>query len=257
MKSYRTIDLARAAGIHVNTVRFYQRIGFLSPVPRAHNGYRVFSERHLYQLKVCRDIYGHGWLGHELRQMSREIIEAMVRWDLPVAVDSARQYLAGIEQQHQRAQETADILARWTKRHTPTISKTLHTHRQTAMLLGVTEEVLRNWERNGLIDVPRVGSNHARRYGAYEIERLHIIYLLRQANYSIAAIRASLHQYDAGNSAGAIAALHTPEHPEDVSWLAVGDRLMASLDRAADGARHILALLQEIADNHDENTITD
>src|SRR5438445_1617489 len=39
---------------------------------------------------------------------------------------------------------------------------------QVAHLLGVTIDILRNWDRNGLIDVPRDLSNGYRRYGRSE-----------------------------------------------------------------------------------------
>jgi len=39
-------------------------------------------------------------------------------------------------------------------------------------LLGVTIDVLRNWDRNGLIAAPRDPANGYRRYGVREIRRL-------------------------------------------------------------------------------------
>ena len=46
-KFLRTTDLARAVGLHPNTVRRYVQRGFLPPVERSPAGYRRFTERHL------------------------------------------------------------------------------------------------------------------------------------------------------------------------------------------------------------------
>jgi len=54
-------------GIHIETIRYYEKSGFISPVPRAENGRRIFGEKQLRQLrflKKCRD------LGFTLSQIS-------------------------------------------------------------------------------------------------------------------------------------------------------------------------------------------
>ena len=43
----RTSDMAKAAGIHVNTVRMYEQWGLIPPVERSPSGYRRFKE-------ICR-----------------------------------------------------------------------------------------------------------------------------------------------------------------------------------------------------------
>ena len=56
-----------------------------------------------------------------------------------------------------------------------------------ALLLNTTPEAVPNWERNGLITVPRL-SNGKRVYGEKELEELRVIRSLRSAHYSINAI---------------------------------------------------------------------
>ncbi|MGE5528726.1 MAG: MerR family DNA-binding transcriptional regulator, partial [Patescibacteria group bacterium] len=63
VKGLRTTDLARAAGVHPNTVRLYERLGFLPPVPRGSNGYRLFNEEHLFCLRLARTALGGDWPG--------------------------------------------------------------------------------------------------------------------------------------------------------------------------------------------------
>ncbi len=42
MNTYRTVDLARMFGIHVNTVRLYERYGLIPKAERTQSGYRIF-----------------------------------------------------------------------------------------------------------------------------------------------------------------------------------------------------------------------
>ncbi len=223
----------------------YERIGFLSPAPRAANGYRVFGERHLYQIRICRCIFDYGWLGRRLRAASLDVIGTAKAWNPPLARRFAQKYLALVEQELAIARQTADILQRWAK-GTPTArGGRTHTRREMATQIGVTEEVLRNWERNGLLRVPRTGSNRARSYGKSERARLRVIYMLRQSGYSMAAVYNSLRRYDEGDTAGVIEALGTTESAEGTTWTSVGDHWIEALEGARQGAEQILFLLEE------------
>lgn len=44
MNTYKTIDIARIIGIHVNTVRLYEKCGLIPKPERLGNGYRVFTD---------------------------------------------------------------------------------------------------------------------------------------------------------------------------------------------------------------------
>ena len=95
--------------------------------------------------------------------------------------------------------------------------------------LGVTIDILRNWDRNGLIDVPRDPSNGYRRYGAREISRLRVIRMLSRAGYSLSAILRMLIQLDRGEKTDLRRALDTPRPDEDV-YLA-SDRWISTVVR--------------------------
>lgn len=53
-KTYSTKELANIVGVHVNTFRFYEKIGFLTKPERKENGYRIYTDLHLEQCKVIR-----------------------------------------------------------------------------------------------------------------------------------------------------------------------------------------------------------
>jgi DNA-binding transcriptional MerR regulator len=239
--AYRTIDLARAAGVHPNTVRLYEKIGFISPAPRAANGYRLYGEKHLYQIRICRCIFDHAWVGRELRRVSLRIIGAMLTWELHEAAGFAREYLALIQNELSAARLTADVLEKWARGCTPANTGKTYSRGQTAELIRTTEEALR--------------TNRTRIYGDAEMERLRVIHMLRHSGYSISAIHSSLRHYDEGHTAGIIEALNTCETAEGTSWIWVGDRWLESLEATRRGAEQILSLLEEIARRNTEPSI--
>jgi DNA-binding transcriptional MerR regulator len=106
-------------------------------------------------------------------------------------------------------------------------------------MLGVTVDVLRNWERNGLIQVPR----NAKRYGVYgldELNRLKIIRTLRHAHYSIMSILRMLKRLDNGEM-DLREAINTPNADEDI--VRAADRYITSLNMAEKDAMEMLRIL--------------
>lgn len=47
-------DLSRATGVDVETIRYYERSGLLSPPARQANGYRHYAQEHLQRLAFVR-----------------------------------------------------------------------------------------------------------------------------------------------------------------------------------------------------------
>jgi DNA-binding transcriptional MerR regulator len=111
-------------------------------------------------------------------------------------------------------------------------------------VLGVTRDILRNWDRNGLIAIPRDPANGYRRYGAPEISRLRIIRMLSRAGYSLSAILRMLIQLDQGETTGLRRALDTPRPDEDLYTAA--DHWISTLTDEEQRARAIIALVDEI-----------
>lgn len=54
LKEYRTAEVAAIIGIHPNTVRFYEDWGLISKPERKENGYRVFTDLHIQQIRLAR-----------------------------------------------------------------------------------------------------------------------------------------------------------------------------------------------------------
>jgi len=61
--------LAKAADCHVETVRYYEKIGLLSKPLRNANGYRNYQNAHLIQLKFIRRLKHLGFSQADIREM--------------------------------------------------------------------------------------------------------------------------------------------------------------------------------------------
>ncbi|TCO68818.1 MerR family transcriptional regulator [Marinisporobacter balticus] len=240
---YKTNDIARKTNIHPNTVRFYERIGLISPVPRGENGYRLFNNKHLYQVMILRCIFLDEWPGENIRKASVKLIDAMKSWEVEAARKYTEEYMKIIEIEYRKAIEAIRILKQWADRTVVEETGEIYSRAEAAAVVGATPEALRNWERNGLIDTPRVGKNKSRIYGRKEIERLSIIYMLRQARYSMSAIHRCLNKFDNGCSEEALEVLHNPNE-EDIVW--TGDRWLYTIQKTADKAEEIVRILDEI-----------
>jgi len=242
-KSYlRTSDLARAAGVHVNTVRLYEQWDLIPPVERAPNGYRRFTPYHLDCMRLARMVFAPPYTGRVLRRSGVAIIQAAVDHDLGGALELAYRYRAQVQAEHAQADAAAALLERWAAdAPVQILDKPLQT-KDTARLLKVSVDMLRNWERNGLIRVPRNPDNCYRQYGVAEIERLRVIRMLSRAGYSTMAILRMLTQLDAGQREDLRAALDTPRPDEDV--FAAADRWLSTLAEGEARAGEIITQLE-------------
>ena len=108
--------------------------------------------------------------------------------------------------------------------------------------LGITTDVLRDWERIGLIEVPR-SPNGYRRYELKEMNRLKIIRTLRNAHYSMMSILRMLNRLDRGER-NIREAIDTPEEEEDIVY--VTDRNITALNLAETDALEMLRILDDI-----------
>lgn len=46
--------LAQSAGVNLETVRYYERIGLMPPPPRTHGGHRSYAPEHVQRLRFIR-----------------------------------------------------------------------------------------------------------------------------------------------------------------------------------------------------------
>jgi DNA-binding transcriptional MerR regulator len=244
MKYLRTSDLAKAVGVHPNTVRRYVDRGLLPPVETSPSGYRRFTRYHLDCLRLAYQVYFSPYPGPVIHQSGRGIVQAAVRADLGRALELARRHLALVQAERAQADIAAGLLERWAGAAPAVAPSPPLQIGQVADLLGVTIDILHNWDRNGLIAVPRDPANGYRRYGAPELSRLRVIRALSRAGYSLSAILRMLIQFDRGEKTDLRRALDTPRPDEDL--VTAADRWISTLADHEQRAHTIIALLEEI-----------
>lgn len=242
-KFFRTSDLARAVGIHPNTVRRYVDWGLLPPVERSPTGYRLFTQRHLDCLRLARMIYAAPYPGRGFRALGNEIIQCAIVDDWQGALEKAHEHLALVKTELKQANAAADLLEHWAKTMSADSTDEPLAIGEVSKLLGVSIDVIRNAERNGLITVPRNSYNNYRLFRKKEIERLRIIRMLSKAGYSHMAILRMFIELDKGNTRDLKKTLDTPRADEDIFTAA--DQWLTTLKAQEKLAHQVIRLIEE------------
>jgi DNA-binding transcriptional MerR regulator len=197
LKYYKTSEVAKAAGVHPNTLRLYEALGLLQPARRGANNYRLYTLAHMEQMCLSRIALRHGFVEGNIRKRAISIIKTAAKGNLKLALEEAYEYLTHIKNEQSKTYEALLILQKWmNKKSEPVTTDVFLGRGDASRLLGVSIDALRNWERNRLLDVPRNNENGYRLYGSREIDRAKVIRTLRTANYSMMAILRMLKAID-------------------------------------------------------------
>lgn len=245
MKNYKTKQVAEAIGVHPNTVRLYEEIGFIQKPVRLENGYRVFTELHIEQMKFARIALKGEILQNGLRKKAIEIIKVSAKGEYDKAVANTQKYLQMLNTEISHANEAIKIVEDTLLKQDVHTDNIVLTRKQTADSLGVTMDTLRNWEMNGLFTVKRK-ENGYRVYTAENIKRLKIIRSLRCANYSLTSILRLLNELSTNNNINIKQSIDTPKETEDI--ISVCDRLLTSLGTTKKDAEEMLFILTNMKD---------
>jgi DNA-binding transcriptional MerR regulator len=240
----RTSELAKAADIHPNTVRLYELWGFLPTVERSPKGYRRFTESHLDQLRLARLALRCNVVGGDVRKAALEMIFRSAKGDLGGALELAYAFVATVQAERAQAEAAALFLERWAAGAAANVSSYPLRIGDVARLLNTTIDSIRNWERNGLIEIPRDPQNGYRQFGSYEIGRLRVIRMLIRSGYSTMAILRMLTQFDLGQTENLREVLDTPQPEEDVLY--VSDHWLSTLVDAEETANLSVRLLEQM-----------
>ena len=247
----RTSDIARSVGVHPNTVRLYEEWGFLPPVPRSASGYRLFSEAHRDQMRLARLALHGGWPGKRIRESALALVRRAAGGDLGGALEQAHEHLALVQAERAQAEAAAQLLERWAAGLPADARGQPVWIGEAARRLDATPDMLRNWERNGLLRVPRDPANGYRLYGPAEMDRLRVIRMLNRAGYSqMAILRMMLHLDGQVPGAGQDLrhVLDTPRPDEDVYTAA--DRWLSTLAEQEQRAQDLIAQVEAMIERH-------
>ena len=242
MNTYTTTDVAKIIGIHPNTVRMYEEWGLIPLAERKSNGYRVFTDFHIEQLRLARIAFQIEVLQNGLRKKVVETIKLSAKRDFDKALIFAKEYRSQIQIEQRNAEEAIGIAKQILsgKSEEPTL---FLKRKEVSDYLDVSMDTLRNWERNGLLQVKRK-QNGYRAYTSDDIERLKIIRTLRLANYSLEAILRMLNALERNPQVDMKQVLNTPQ--EDTDIVSVCDRLIVSLKDAEKNAEKMIHILLEM-----------
>ncbi|MGN0374310.1 MAG: MerR family transcriptional regulator [Butyrivibrio sp.] len=242
MNTYKTAEVANIIGIHPNTVRLYEELGLIPKPERKSNGYRIFTDFHIQQLRLARLALQVEVLQNGLRKKILQVVKASAAGDFNTALSLTEDYIQQIKQERSNAGEAITIVKQILSGGVPDSSHFFR-RKEVSEYLGISMDSLRNWEMNGLLTVKRK-QNGYRVYTDEDIKRLIIIRSLRCANYSLEAILHMLRQLSENPDTDIEVILNTPKQDSDI--ISVCDRLIVSLSSAEENAYKILSMLQDM-----------
>ncbi|MPM78904.1 Chromosome-anchoring protein RacA [bioreactor metagenome] len=237
MTTYSTSEIARLMGLHPNTVMLYEKWGYLAPVPRKENGYRIFTELHLEQMKLVRLALRSEAIKWYMRFQVKSIIRSAAQGDLEKALELSREHLTHIENEKNNEIRVMKIIQEILKSD-PVEEKNITLNRSgVAKLLGVSKNVIINWERYGLIEIPR-RKNGYRVYGENEIKLLRIIKALREEIYSTQSIGNKLIKLKSKSNVISHSLLKEAE--------GCHEELLSSLDQVESNTKELISYIEEL-----------
>ncbi len=240
LNMYKTAQIAKMIGVHPNTIRFYEEMKLLPQIPRSKSGYRIFNDHHLDQLRLLRTGFRAEIISSRLRHEVCEIVKTAALQEFEVAYQSTLCYLRHLQEERARAEEAIRITIGIIENTKEDDNQLIYRGRQkVANVLGITIDVLRDWERNGLIFVPR-SQNRQGIYRLKEMNRLKIIRILRNAHYSMMSILRMLNHLDQGER-NIRELIDTPDAEEDI--VCATDRYISALSMAEKDAKEMLWML--------------
>jgi DNA-binding transcriptional MerR regulator len=243
-KFLRTSDLARAVGVHPNTVRRYADWGLIPRVERSLSGYRLFTQHHLDCLQLARMIYAAPYPGRGFRALGNQIIQYAVVDDWQGALEKAHEHLLAVTAELEHANQAANLLEHWAQHIAADSDDDAPLAiGEVSKLLGVSLDIIRNSERNGLITVPRNADNNYRQFRKIDIERLRIIRMLSKAGYSHMSILRMFLELDGGRTRDLKTVLDTPREDEDI--FSAADRWLTTLQEQEKLAQRVIQLIEK------------
>ncbi len=243
MTTYKTSEVAHHIGIHPNTVRLYEDLELIPKPERKENGYRVFTDFHMEQIKFARIALKVEVLQNGLRKQAIFIIKTSALGNFSKAIFLSEQYLQQIRNEQKNAEEAIAITEKLLTGGSQETGTAFLTRKEAADYLQISIDALRNWEMNGLLTVKRK-QNGYRVYTDEDIRRLKIIRSLRCANYSLSAILRMLNTLSKNPEADIRQVIDTPKESDDI--ISVCDNLLTSLHCAEQNAKVMLVHLEKM-----------
>ncbi|MBY0098357.1 MerR family transcriptional regulator [Mesobacillus maritimus] len=238
----RTSEIAELVQVHPNTVRLYEEWRFISPVPRRANGYREYSDLHLMQMKIARLAFNQEFIQNNLRKKATQIVKLSGREQFKDSLQAAESYLDYLQSEYDYALKAIETVKHLLENKS--ITGKMYSHKSVAAMLQLTEETLRNWERNHLYTVKRNAQNR-RIYTERDIQKLLVIRTLRSAHFSITSIAHLFQKIEQSNkNTDLLQILQTPAFSKE--FFHVTDDLINQLKIAMNDVKSIITILTDL-----------
>ena len=253
-EKYTTSKIAEAVGCHPNTVRLYEQWGFIPKAPRSKSNYRLFQERHLDHMILAWSVLHCPYPGRKIKRSATRVVKKAAAGDYGGALELAYGHMVVVQSETAQANAAATFLERWEEGTATEIDIGPLKIGETASMLEVSTDMLRNWENNGLIQVQRA-KNGYRQYGSKEIGRLRVIRMLVRSGYSMMAILRMLLLMDHYRPDSLRELLDTPRNDDDL--LTAADQWLSTLDEQKERAQYLISCLHQMIVNHGANRSED
>ncbi|GGY73624.1 TioE family transcriptional regulator [Streptomyces omiyaensis] len=205
MAYFRPADLAQEHGISPQTVRNYERDGFLPPADRTDSGYRRYTERHAAALRAYRALVpAHGYA--EGGTIMRAVTEGRVD-DALTAVDRSH---AELLRDRGTLDAVGKVLTHLTRRadgaswRAPAPPAHPFTIGELAHRLGVSVATIRKWEEVGVLVPDRRPDTNHRTYDADDVRDAELAHFLRRGRYPLELIATVVQQVRAAGDTQAL-----------------------------------------------------
>ncbi|WP_420092608.1 MerR family DNA-binding transcriptional regulator [Paenibacillus apiarius] len=134
---------------------FMRNLRLIPKPERKANGYRIFTDFHVEQLKFASTALKVEVLQNGLRKQAIDIIKTSSARNFDKAIHLTKRYYQQIKREQRNAEEAIAITEKLLSGENQELSNAILTRKETADLLQISMDALRNWEMNGLLTVKR------------------------------------------------------------------------------------------------------
>ena len=138
MATYKTAEVAAMIGVHPNTVRLYEKMKLIPKPERLSNGYRVFTDFHIWQCKLIRLVLQNG-----LRKKIVRMVTVSAAGEFDTAIILTEEYLKQLRQERRNAEEAIKIVKQLLSGGAQENSHNLK-RKDVSNLLDISMDTLRN-----------------------------------------------------------------------------------------------------------------
>ncbi|MFE9934789.1 MerR family transcriptional regulator [Streptomyces hirsutus] len=181
---FRSVDLARLAGLSTQQIRNYEESGVLPPASRTESGYRVFEDAHRQALRAFRALLkGYGPV------TATPVMRRVHGGDVPGALALVDAAHAALHEERVALRAADEALRALAGAGPAASSRPALRIGEVAELLGVRTSALRVWEAAGLLTPRRERGTGYRLFDPADVRDARLVHTLRNSHYLFDRIR--------------------------------------------------------------------